>query len=316
MSDAFGGVKVLVTGARGFVGRHLCDALLKRGAEAVGLELRGPGDARVQIIEGDVGDPEDVARAFEGGGPEYVFHLAATATAGAAQRDPVAAFDTNVRGSYVVLDACRRAWDEGKGRLRGVVVAGSGRAYGAQQEAPLSEDLPLLALSPYDASKVCADVLTRSYAVTYGLPAAVARCANLYGPGDADLSRIVPDTITRILRGEAPRILSDGTPERDYLYIEDAVEGYLILAARAAEDGVRTEAFNLGTGRAVSVLHLVREMLDACERTDLAPVVLGEPTGETDRQHLSTKRAARRLGWRAQTPLDEGLRRTVAWYRA
>lgn len=324
IAAAFSGALTLVTGPRGFVGGRLCEALLEAGARVVGLELAGPGrghfdagglGARVEIIEGSVADPDAVARAFDGRGFSHVLHLAGQAVVGKALEDPRGAFEANVRGTYLVMDHCRRLWDEGRGPLRGVVTAGTERVYGTGQAPPHHEDAPLLGLAPYDASKVAADVITRSFAATYGVPAAVARCANIYGPGDANVSRIVPDTVLSVLRGARPQIRSDGTPERDYVYVGDVVEAYLALASRAGEEGVGGEAFNVGSGSPVSVLALVREICAACGHLDLEPEVLGAPAPTVDRQYVSVAKAAERLGWIARTPREEGLRRTAEWYR-
>ena len=324
MSDGFQGARVLVTGARGFVGAHLCRVLLGAGARLVGLDVApvGPGyldteglAERVDVVSGSVSDECDVSRAFARGPFDFVFHLAAQPLLQRAQADPVATLETNVRGTYMVLEACRRMSLEAPGLLRGVAVASSEGVYGQQGSEPYAEDLPLLATTPYDASKVCADVLARSYAASFGVPVVVVRCTNLYGPGDTNASRIVPGTILRSLRGERPLVRSDGTPERDYLYVADAAEGYLAAGQRASEEGVRGEAFNLGTGRTLSVLELAREVLVACGRADLEPEVQGAPTGRVDRQSVTTDKAARVLGWQATTPLGVGLARTAAWYR-
>lgn len=324
LAATFTGTVALVTGPRGFVGGRLCEALLEAGARVVGLELAGPGrgyfdasglGARVEIVEGSVADPEAVARAFEGRDFHYVMHLAGQAVVGRALEDPRGAFEANVRGTWLLMDHCRRLWDEGRGPLRGVVTASTERVYGGGHAPPHREDAPLLGLAPYDASKVAADVIARSFAATYGVPAAVARCSNIYGPGDANCSRIVPNTVLSVLRGERPQISSDGSPERDYLYVGDVVEAYLALAARAGEEGVRGEAFNIGSGTPTSVLALVREICVACGKPELEPEVLGAPTAAVDRQYVSVEKAAERLGWTARTPRDEGLRRTVEWYR-
>ncbi len=317
-------LRALVTGPRGFVGAHLCELLVARGMRVTGLELAGPGtgyfDAcrlseQVELVVGSVTDPTCLGALIGAGQFHYVFHLAAQALVGRALQDPVGSLEVNTRGTYLLLEACRQAWAEGTGALRGVVTAGSDRIYGRQEVLPCTEEAPLCALSPYDASKIAADVITRSYATSYGLPATVARCTNIYGPGDANLSRIVPDTVCTALRGRRPQIRSDGTPERDYVYVGDVAGGYLALAEQGREAGVRGEAFNLGSGAAVSVRDLVTEACRACDRPDLDPEVLGTPTGVVDRHYVSVQKAADRLGWRPLTSRAEGLEQTAAWYR-
>lgn len=319
MDDFWAGRPVLVTGAGGFVGGHLAAALVARGARVVALlhdarprlalDLLGAGD-RVVRVHGSVDDRGLLERVLAGYGIDTVVHLAAQAIVGAAARGPLPTLEANVRGTYLLLEACRQAPS-----VRRVAVASSDKAYGRQPELPYREDSPLLGEGPYDASKVCTDVLTRMYARSFGLPAAVARCANLYGPADLHPSRLVPELCRAVLRGERPRIRSDGSPTRDYLYIDDAVRAYLLLAEHGAEDGLRGEAINFGTGREVSVRELVETLLHVAGST-LEPAIEGTARGEIDRQVLASERAAQLLGWRAEIPLEEGLRRTVAWWRA
>jgi CDP-glucose 4,6-dehydratase len=197
-----------------------------------------------------------------------------------------------------------------------IVVASSDKAYGWQERLPYAEEAPLAGIYPYDASKACADILARSYHATFELPVAVTRCANLYGPGDLNYSRIVPGTVKAVLEGRRPVIRSDGTPERDYLYIADAVNGYLALAGAVPRPDVAGGAFNFGTGAPIRVLALVRMVIETCGRDDLEPEILGTAGhGEIDRQYLSAEKARAVLGWEAETPLPEGLQRTCAWYR-
>ncbi len=317
------GERVLVTGGEGFVGGHLCAALLDMGAEVVSFGHEGAPrgyfarerlSERVQVVRGDVGRAHELEALFADGGFGYVFHLAARAIVGDATQASAGALDSNVRGTYLVLDLCRALWDEGRGPLCGVVVASTGRVYG-KAPSPHTEDMPLCALGPYEASKVCADVLTRSYAKSFGLPAAVARCVNIYGPGDANLTRIVPGTVPGVLSGHRPRILSDGSPRRDYLYVADAVSGYLQIARRCGEDGVRGEAFNLCTGVSTSVLEVTLAVCAACGQEDLEPEVLGAPGGIEDSDWASYDRARERLGWRPRTDLEQGLLLTARWHR-
>jgi CDP-glucose 4,6-dehydratase len=310
---------VLVTGATGFVGSWLTAALVRAGAEVVALVRDRPPctlfdlldlPGQVTTVSGAVEDLAVVERALNEYEVETCFHLAAQAIVGAATRSPLSTFETNVRGTWTVLEACRRV----PGVAR-VVVASSDKAYGEQPSLPYLEETPLEGRFAYDASKACADVIARSYAATYDLPVTVSRCANIYGGGDLNFSRMVPGTIRSALRGEPPLIRSDGTPVRDYLYVEDAVEAYLLLGERADAPGVRGEAFNFGTAEPVPVLALVREILEAAGAAGLEPRVMGTASHELSQQFLSSAKAEKLLGWRPLVPRNEGLRRAVTWYR-
>jgi CDP-glucose 4,6-dehydratase len=322
MSEPWSGRPVLVTGAGGFVASHLARRLVQLGADVtVVLRDDAPGshfrrlrlDGAVTVLRGSITDYGLVERALNEHDVDTCFHLAAQAIVGVANRSPLSTFDSNIRGSWNVLEACRSARS-----VRRVVVASSDKAYGSQPHLPYREDMPLLARHPYDVSKACADMLGQAYAVTYGLPVAVARCANIYGPGDTNRSRIVPGTITSILAGHRPVIRTDGTPERDYLFIVDAVDAYLALAERVDRDPVRGRAFNFGTRTPVSVLDLVEAILVAAGARHLRPDVQGDgvPPGEIDRQYMDSTLSREVLGWSAATPLDAGLRATIDWFRA
>ncbi len=312
---------VLVTGASGFFGAWLAQALLAAGARVIalvrdeprpnGLDLFALRD-RLTRVPGAIEDAAAVERAINEYDASVVFHLAAQTLVGPARRSPVATFEANIRGTWTVLEACRRQAD----RIAAVLVASSDKAYGDHAKLPYREDFCLQPRFPYDASKACADILSRSYFHTYGLPVAVTRCANLYGGGDLNFSRIIPGTIQSALAGQPPEIRSDGTPVRDYLYAEDAVRGYLALAEAVMNGRCRGEAVNFGTAEPIAVLPLVRAILDACGRTDLQPDVRATAQGEIDRQYLASARAAQELNWRAQTSLQQGLEAAVAWYRA
>ena len=232
------GKSVLVTGANGFVGSWVAKALVDRGADVVAIirDMHPKHQPAYQeeamaglagMVKGDITAYEEVARVFNEYGVELCFHLAAQAIVGAANRAPLSTFDTNIKGTWNVLEAARST-----GTLKGLVVASSDKAYGEHEELPYTEEFPLNGLNPYDASKACADILARAYARTYELPVTVARCANIYGGGDMNFSRIVPDTIRSLLQGREPVIRSDGKPVRDYMYIEDAVSAYVILAEK------------------------------------------------------------------------------------
>ncbi len=316
------GRRVLVTGAYGFLASHLIEALLGRGAEVIGLVRDRPAESylrlqgleeRITLAPGDLTDFAAVKRALLEGEAEVVFHLAAQAIVGLANRSPLSTFESNIRGTYLLLEACRELRADGA-PIRAIVVASSDKAYGDQAVLPYTEDAPLLGLHPYDASKSCCDLLTRAMSKTYGLPAAVTRCANLYGPGDLNFSRIVPATVQSLLQGERPIIRSDGSPQRDYLFVRDCVAGYLVLAEALLDGRSAGQAYNLGTGRPVTVLELVREII-AVVGADLEPEVQGTASAEILHQYLDASRAARELGWTAQTPLREGLQAASTWYR-
>lgn len=316
------GRRVLVTGAYGFLASHLIEELLGQGAEVAGivrdrpavsyLQLRGL-DERLTLLHGDLIDLDFCRRAINEQEVEVVFHLAAQAIVGLANRSPLSTFESNIRGTYTLLEACRELHGD-RLPLQAVVVASSDKAYGDQKALPYQEDAPLQGLHPYDASKSCADLLTRTFANTYRLPAAVTRCANLYGPGDLNFSRIVPATCQSVIMNERPIIRSDGSPQRDYLYVKDAVQGYLALAKSVLAGQAAGRAYNLGTGQPVTVLELVNEVIKvAC--SDLEPDIQGTANGEIQHQYLDATRASVELGWWATTSLEEGLRATYNWYK-
>jgi CDP-glucose 4,6-dehydratase len=293
---------VFVTGGYGLLGSWLVRALVERGDRVVVLQrdrtprsalVLGDVERRLDVVHGDLTEPGLVARALGEYEVDTVFHLAAQTIVGTANRSPLATFETNVRGTWLLLEACRLHG------ARRVLVAASDKAYGASATLPYREDHPLEARHPYDVSKAATDLIARSYWHTYGLPVTVTRFANLYGGGDLNRSRLVPEAVGAALAGRAPVIRSDGTPERDFLYVEDAVAAYLLLAdALGDEDrdparAVRGEAFNAGAGRP----HAVRD-------------------GEIDRQWVDTAKLRERTGWEPAVGLEEGLARTVAWYRA
>lgn len=311
--------RVLVTGAYGFLASHLIEELTARGAAVVGLYRDRPTDSYLQLeglepgitlVQADTTDLEACRRVINEHEVEVVFHLAAQALVGLANRSPYSTLESNIRGTYTMLEACR----ELSGTVKAIVVASSDKAYGDQPELPYREDAPLRGLHPYDASKSCTDLLTQMFANTYRLPAAVTRCANLYGPGDPNLSRIVPATVVSLLRDQRPVIRSDGSPLRDYLFVKDAVQAYLLLAEAAQEGPAAGKAYNIGSGVPVSVLELVSQIV-AVSGKDLQPEVQDTASGEITHQYLDVHRAAAELGWRATTSLAEGLRQTFAWYK-
>lgn len=303
---------VLVTGASGLLGGHLVSRLASLGAAVVCLARDGRparSGRRAEVVAGDVRDQDLLARILAKHEIATTFHLAAQAIVGAAGADPSPTLDANVRGTWSVLEACRRS---GAGQ---VVVASSDKAYGDHGGVPYVEEMPLRGRHPYDASKACADLIAQSYAWTYGLPVAIARCGNLYGGGDRHWSRLVPGTTRAAIRGRRPVVRSDGSCVRDYLYAPDAAEGYLLAAealARGAEPG---RAYNLAGGRPLAVLEMVSLILREAGAEGLTPEVLGGAAAEIPMQRLDASRAGAELGWRASTGVEEGLAATVAWYR-
>ena len=322
-NDFWKGKRVLVTGANGFLGSHLSLALLGSNAVVIGIIKQNFGktyldiglktmhEPKIRIIKTDIVDLRAMMRIFKKYKPDVCLHMAAQPIVGIANKSPLKTLETNIKGTWNILEAARL------NRTRAVVVASSDKAYGEHKKLPYKEDSALLALHPYDASKACADILTRCFAHTYGLNTAVTRCSNIYGPGDFNFSRIIPDTIRSAVLDRAPVIRSDGTPVRDYIFIEDVVRGYLILAKKLYQRRIEPgEAFNFGTQKPVKVLVLVNKILALTKKTHLDPRILCKRKirGEIDKQFLSSRKAKRKLGWKCVYSLNNGLKKTLEWY--
>lgn len=311
---------VFVTGATGFLGIWLTKQLLDQGANVVTLVrdmvpqspffLDGL-DRRVVTLRGAVEDQSTLERALHEYEIDSVFHIAAQAIVGVANRDPVHTFEANIQGTWCMLEACRRHGD-----ISRIVIASSDKAYGDHDELPYNEDYPLQGRHPYDVSKSCADLIATAYHHTYDLPVSITRCGNLFGPGDLNFSRIVPGTIKLVLEGERPVIRSDGSPIRDYVHVSDIATAYLTLAEKMDDAAIRGRAFNFGTGEPKTVLDLTKTILRAAGREDLEPVILNEVRGEIRHQYLSNDRAIAELGWTPGAPVEQRLEETIAWYRS
>jgi CDP-glucose 4,6-dehydratase len=303
------------------VGAWLCKALLERGERVVSLDRAARNgrpsalallgvEGGVDEVEGDLVDGELLLRVLTDYHVSSVFHLAAQTIVGTAAASPVPTFDANVRGTWTLLDACRKA-----GVAR-VVVASSDKAYGSHDELPYREDFALQPTAPYEASKAATDLIARSYWHSYGLPVAVTRFANIYGGGDTNFSRLIPEAVSAALDGRRPVLRSDGSPERDFLYVEDAARAYLAIDAALDRDDVRGQAFNAGGGSP----HPVREVVELIARlagTGVEPDIrgTGNPDGEIDRQYVDPAKIRDLVGWEPEVDLEQGLGRTIDWYR-
>jgi CDP-glucose 4,6-dehydratase len=312
--------RALVSGGHGFVASHLARALLERGDAVTvldlaapplsGLVLQGIAD-QVELIESDLRDGAKVGATIESGEFDVVFHLGAQTLVGPAMSDPTATFETNVRGTWTLLEACRR------GETPAVVVASSDKAYGPSDELPYREDMQLRPASPYEASKAAADAIALSYWPAYGLPVAVTRFANIYGGGDLNFSRLIPEAIAAVLDGRRPQIRSDGSPERDLLYVDDAVAAYLAVEHAVGAGGPGAgEPFNAGGEQPHSVTEVL-ETIASVSGSGLDPEFLGvgNPAGEIDRQYVDSAKLRGLTGWAPAISLRDGLIRTLDWYR-
>ena len=308
---------VFVTGCTGLLGSWLVKDLTEKGANVTGLirdlvpksNLNWSGfNDKINIVRGEIENYFLLERTINEYEIDTVFHLAAQTIVTIANRNPISTFESNIKGTWNVLESCRKA-----ALVKRIVVASIDKAYGDQEKLPYDEDTPLEGKHPYDVSKSCTDLLSKAYFETYKLPVCITRCGNFYGGGDLNFNRIVPGTIRSVLNKEAPIIRSDGSLVRDYFYIEDGVEAYLLLAEEMEKLGIQGEAFNFSNEIQITVLELVEKILKIM-KSNLKPKILRETTNEIKHQYLSAKKAREILHWKPKYTLEDGLRRTIKWY--
>jgi len=307
-----------VTGGTGLVGSWLVKRLIEAGADVVCLvrdwvpqseAIRSGSIERVKVVRGDVRDQPALERALGEYEIDTVIHLAAQTIVTIANRNPISTFETNIAGTWSLLEACRRS-----PRVKQIVAASSDKAYGDQPALPYNEATPLQGQHPYDVSKSTADLIANTYAVSFDLPVAITRCGNFYGGGDLNWNRIIPGTIRSVLRGQPPIIRSDGGYIRDYFYVEDGAAAYMLLAEQlSGRPGLKGEAFNFSNEIQVTVSEIVDRILRQMNSA-LRPVIRDEVTNEIRHQYLSAEKARRELGWKPLYSLDEGLGKTIEWY--
>ncbi|MSR76799.1 MAG: NAD-dependent epimerase/dehydratase family protein [Candidatus Omnitrophica bacterium] len=311
--------KVLVTGFEGFLGSNLTGKLISLGAAVWGLDIKvrrketilTPNDyKRIKVIKGDVANSPLLKKIIRKNKIQIVFHLAAEALVGKGYDAPLKAFKSNIAGTWSVLEACRLAEN-----LEAIIVASSDKAYGAHKNLPYKENFSLNGCYPYDVSKSCTDLLTNTYFHTYGLPVSITRCGNIFGPGDFNFSRLVPDAVRCLIRNKTLKIRSDGTFVRDYVYVEDIVAGYMRIAELLKKKNLSGEAFNFSYEKPLSVVHLLEE-IDKLHFSSqkLNRQILNKARYEIKEQYLSAAKARRVLGWKPEFTLRSGLKKTIAWF--
>jgi len=309
---------IFITGATGFLGSWLTKYLLERNSNITALVrdwvpksklISDDSVNKINIVRGNIEDYLLLERIINEYEINTVFHIAAQTIVGIANTNPLSTFESNIKGTWNILEACRKA-----PKVKKVIVASSDKAYGDQEILPYTEDAPLIGRHPYDVSKSCADLICRSYYETYRLPVCITRCGNFYGGGDLNFNRIIPGTIKSILNNESPVIRSDGNFIRDYFYIEDAVLAYLLLAEKMDDKSIHGEAFNFSNEIQITVLDLVNKIIDLMD-SQLKPVILNEATNEIKHQYLSAKKAREILGWNPKFDLNLGLKKTINYYK-
>ena len=303
---------VLITGAGGFIGSWLARALTRLGASVTALLRDDHPDGKLfpTVVSGNLEDVTFLERVLNEAEIDTVFHLGAQTLIEAAVRSPFQTFESNIRGTYNLLEACRRH----SATVKRIVVASSDKAYGESSILPYTEEMPLRGKTPYDVSKSCSDLIAQSYFATYRLPIAIARCGNVYGGGDMHWSRLIPGTIRKLLQGERPVIRSNGKLTRDYLYVEDAVEAYLLMASMLDHRDVAGQAFNFGPEEPFTVLEVVKEIQSLLNCSHFEPIILNAASHEISHQFLDSSKARKALGWSSRYSLGEGLKATIPWY--
>ncbi len=318
MSFSWKNRNVFVTGITGFLGSHLAKELVNRGANVVGLVrdsipqsfvYEGNEFKFIKIVSGKLEDLALLERALGEYEIDTVFHVAAQAIVGVANRNPISTFEANIQGTWNLLEACRKS-----PLVKRIIVASSDKAYGDQEKLPYDETMPLHGQHPYDVSKSCTDLIAQTYFKSYGLPVCITRCGNLFGSGDLNFNRIIPQTIRSILNGEKPVIRSDGTLIRDYFYVEDAVNAYILLAEKIEELNIAGEAFNFSNEVQYTVKDIVEEILKAMN-SNLEVTILNQASNEITHQYLSAKKARDILGWKPLNTIPEAISKTIEWYK-
>ena len=318
MKDFWKNRNVFITGCTGLLGSHLTQMLVERKANVVGLvrDLVPKSDLvqsgvydKINIVRGCVEDFFTVERVLNEYEIDAVFHLAAQTIVGIANRNPLSTLESNIKGTWCVLEACRRV-----PIVKRIVIASSDKAYGEQEKLPYEETSPLKGSHPYDVSKSCADLIAYTYYNTYNLPVCITRCGNFYGPGDLNFNRIVCGTIRSVLSNEPPVIRSDGTFIRDYFYVKDAALAYMHLAEKMDDTKLHGEVFNFSNELQITVLELTNKILKLMGRVDLKPTILNQAEHEIKHQYLSAKKAREMLGWKPKYNLDDALVETIEWY--
>lgn len=319
MNNFWENKKVFITGATGLLGSWLTKRLIKDKAKIFVLIrdfdpqselIRSDDYKKISVVNGELQDFPTLERAIASNEIEYVFHLAAQAIVGTAYINPLEAFESNIRGTYNLLEACRRFSQN----IKGIIVASSDKAYGTSKELPYHEGMPLKGIYPYEVSKSCADLIADSYFQTYNLPISISRCGNIYGGADFNWSRIIPGTIKSLFDEKSPIIRSDGKFLRDYLYVEDVVSAYLLLAANLQKKEIQGQAFNFAPGKPYSVLEIVELLQKIMDKKHLSAVILNSCKGEIKDQYLESSKANKLLKWSPKYTLDMGLKETVKWY--
>ena len=319
-SEYWSGKRVLVTGATGMVGAWLTRWLVDAGAYTVAFisdtdpqsELIRSGYInRVAVINGRLEKYDDIERAINNQEVDTIFHLGAQPIVGAADRSPRHTFESNIQGTWNLLDSARVL----DGLVKRIVVASSDKAYGTQPVLPYTEDMSLNGDHPYEVSKSCTDLISTTYARTYGLPITIARCGNIYGGGDLNWNRIVPGTFRSLLRGEQPILRSDGTFIRDYLHVDDIVSAYLLLGESTDKPELAGHGFNFSDESPLTVMQVYKAICEAAGQADTSPKILNAAAGEIKDQYLDSKKAHDVLGWHANVSLRDGLSKSFDWYK-